>query len=586
MTIVDLRAKGFTVSVGGLDCTPIAVSLDLKANQAILDRSGLLGWDGTLELGGYPIAGFSESLDPRVNPSRWAPGTVVSVGVVYSSGTVALPIRLRILRSPQPPYPQSPNLVILVGDDTKLLNYRQPEGDESGVTLGTETTRTTVINSLLTAANASALTTAIAEYPLLAPVQKLGTEGFIRQAGGFAAAVGRVMYQQANGDFVAPAINLTPSAFKVFTVGDNEADYFPLEGDVPPATIRVTGTTFNVEENVANPPPITTEVRDPDEGNILVEDTRTTITGKGTNTFSIEERRREQAQLVFEELEGDTSMIVSRREVKTFNYSTLPENRGRLLTEVIRVFEPRGVTQPAEFPNDTTEDEATRTTITYLYNADFVVNEKRTITQEQNGVINKVSSLSSNLVKTQLVNGERVFEYWQATGGGDYLYTVTGRTFGNNRKNTNRSGSEPGVKPEATQFRDPENYSEGSEVEGTASFAPLAGDEFRGVPSPIVFPEGTLVSDAQAAEMALLYGKILQGARWPVRWVGELSSDWLSAFNPLARIDFVQGGIRRAYLVNGLAISLLPDSAAISGEGIELGTVDGMGNITPPYTVL
>lgn len=586
MSFVDLRAKGFTVSVGGLDCTDLAVGLELRSNQALLDYSGLLSFSGQLDLGGFPLGGFSESLNPRDNPARWAPGVGVAISVVYESGAVPLPIQLKILRSPAPPYPGSPLLQIPVGDDLALLDYRQPEGDASGVELGTATTRTAVINSLLAAANAlGTLGTAIAEYPVTAPAQKLDQGGYIRQAGGFAAAVGRVIYEVLGGDFIAPKITLSPTPFKVFSVGTNEGDFFPVEGDVPPSAFVVRGTASEAEAIIANPTPTTSEIRDPDDGNALVQDNRLSITGRGTAVFAVEDRRREQAQLIFEDLEGDKSMRVSRTETKTLGYSVLEENRGRLLTETVSIEEPRGVTQPSSFPNDFTTREASRLHKQYFYNDDFVVVRIETEVQEQNGVINNVGVLASNTVRTQLRTSERITERWEDLGGGNWLYTATGRSFGDNRERRRTSATQPGVKPPATQYKEPQFTIDSQDVEGVASFTPLAGDEYRGQAQPLRFPPETLISAAQANEIAALYGALAQGARWPVRWVAELSSDWLANWNPLPRLDFITGETRRAYLAHGISIQLLPDQAAIAGEAIELGTVIS-GSIVPPYTLL
>ncbi|MEP1076535.1 hypothetical protein NDI52_14125 [Leptolyngbya sp. PL-A3] len=76
----------------------------LEVGNQRLDTTGLIKTTGTMKLAGVPInGGIGESLDPRVNPSRWALGSRVDVQIFNGSEWVPHPRgALRILQNVKP----------------------------------------------------------------------------------------------------------------------------------------------------------------------------------------------------------------------------------------------------------------------------------------------------------------------------------------------------------------------------------------------------------------------------------------------------------------------------------------------------
>jgi hypothetical protein len=579
---LDLRAKPWTVSVGGLNCTAIAQNLTIRFDQ--LSPRGICGVTGTLTLGAYPDT-FPEALNPRTNPGRWAPGVAVAVTVTISGTAYALPFKLSILKRPAAPYPNQPTLEIQVGDDFALLGFRQAEGDSSGVTLGTATTPTTVINALLSAAGVPALAGTVPEYSLNYPIQKLSTESFLNQAGAIVFARNRYLWQAANGAIQAPAITFTGlSPVATYTVGTNEADYFPVDNDeAPPETLVVTCISQNVEAN-SDPAPITDTTRDPEDGNAIVEETTQSLVGRASSLPFERTRTRTQARILFPaafangQLGGRNLRLSSDVTTQSFF-----DSKGRLSLRIEREWQPRGKALPSFYPTlpNAGYERLIREKVTrWFYDASDLATLVQTRVTEAEGLVSPSTATSPD----NLREAELLIETWLKLKGDRWLYTqrrIDRREGGTGARTTTDPNSDG---PPATQYKEPNWLTTDKEVKGSATFAPLAGASYRPTPEPLVLSPGTAVSDAQCAAVANTWGRIRHGRAFAVTFAAPLTAAWLTSFAPVRRVDFTNGGVRTAYLTDGLSLVLAETEAVIAGDGIELGVVATEGATpAPPF---
>lgn len=574
-----ISAKPFTVSIGGLDFTDVAETLTLEFPQD--DRSGLWGCTGTLTIAGYPD-NFSEVINPRINPSRFAIGTAILISFVFPApdGIIVWPGKLSILEFPRAPYPGNPSMDIKIGDDFALKGKRSPEGNASNVVVGTSTSRTTVINSLLAAAGVGNLNNLIPEYPLTYPVQKQSTGSYIALAGQIAYAAGYRLWQQADGTVNAVRQTLDGlTAVKTYSVGQNEIDYFPVSNDnAPPEKLTVAGSTQEALLN-SDPPTQINEVRDQEDGNKLITRNKLRLVNKAGNPSLRISESRSQEQILFEGSTGtDIRLGEEIIERKVF------DSEGKLSVYTADTRTLAGVAMPDLFPEDTDELVSKDVKITYRYETNNLLSSKETETRELKGVIafESEGTFVAKTVYKDLTLAERVIERWIQLSGGDYLYR---KETINYREGERTSKAESFVieSPPETEYQEGQYRLNTKQVSGSASFKPLAGDKFRTEPSPISLPANVAISNAQCAEIAELEGRLQHGRAFGYQWSVPLTPDWFSSFSPVRRIDFNEGSLTRAFLTDGLNFSMDIRSSYIQGDGIEIG-VEQSGILQPPFS--
>lgn len=245
------------------------------ANESEPDENGIITTTGKLVLDVMP--GFHDSsgwntitdngysgydvFQPDLNIERWAVGSFVMVYVAKDSeiqatgnrlGTTPLYSlhpkgRMRILEKPLPPTRKNLQLEISIGDDLTLLNWRTPDDDRSGVQLGTQTSRTTIISNILAAAGITSFTGSVGSYPLKNPIVKTGGS-LVEQAGRVAFGGKKWLWQNNEGEITTTEFNPQPvSVFKLITLGQNEVDYEPLSGEKPCSEVIVAGTGYDLD---------------------------------------------------------------------------------------------------------------------------------------------------------------------------------------------------------------------------------------------------------------------------------------------------------------------------------------------------
>jgi hypothetical protein len=190
-------------------------------------------------------------MDPRINRDRWRRGQSVNIDILDGGSWVRHEFgTLFILKTPSLYQPDA-NLDLEIGCMLALRSVSAPSDDKSGVSLGSSTTRSAIINNLLAAANAPALITTIDAYPIGYPLPK--TEGsYIEQAGKVAYSALKYLWQNNAGQIVALDGFISPTATPVKTVriGSGESSYAGTGGEeIPCEKYKTAGTGNQLTSN-------------------------------------------------------------------------------------------------------------------------------------------------------------------------------------------------------------------------------------------------------------------------------------------------------------------------------------------------
>ena len=243
MSVLNVSARPYALTIAGLDCLTALVSADGAFQH--YDQSGLALINATFILK-RPFH-WTESLDDRTNP-RWARGQLVQTMVANSGGTPqAAPIlgHLYILNSE---FDGINELKIECGCILNLLMYRTPAGEGACFNLGEETNLTAIAQKLLRKAGAPPLIGSIIGNPLKVPLRKITNESYIGLFGKLCWANGHIAWQDNLGRIrarqtLSGAMRQTPE------VGLDDVRYQRLTGvEVPPEKIRVTGTLQSLKK--------------------------------------------------------------------------------------------------------------------------------------------------------------------------------------------------------------------------------------------------------------------------------------------------------------------------------------------------
>lgn len=599
---IDLRSIPTQVLINNgtndLDVSQAFVSLSLASG--VWDESGWFKMRGTLTLGAY-VAGFSESFDCRLNPSRWAPGNTVAIALWFGSW-VPLPWRLRILRYPNRPWPGKTSLDIEVGSDGDLLNYRAPEGDPSGVEYGTSTSVGFLINAALSKAGAPALADPITSLALPFSPGKTNGGSWITYAGQAAYAAGHILWQQADGAVRAVPLTTTGLVpFAGYVVGRDAADYIPETGqESPPEKVKVTGTTYDIT-TVGDETNITTDTID----GVTVR-TTTIYRDRDTETPEYSERVEQPANVVLPNLFSTGELITESLLEKDWTYGA----GSRLTTEVETINKPVALVFPNEvWGNPTQLTIETRQTIAYTYDADDIIIERRTTLE-----VAVLSGITATTTTSQVT-----IEKWDSVGSEEYIYSRSQVNYDPTvRALPQRRTTGTNARPPQTQYRPAEKQREEKQVQGTASFTSVAGNGYAEKLQVINLSSGFGVSNQQCRDLAQLWGSIRQGRQFAVTWAADITPGWLQNFSPVRRVDvtvpeagthydatviydagavvYYQGlsyralstttgnlptnptlwepaNVRTAYLIEALNLEIDARSAAIGGRGIDIGVV-------------
>ena len=243
--VANSSARLTRIFIGGKDFTGTLVSFSGSDNH--IDQSGLVSFTGTVVLNydqALDITSLGESLDDRVNTTRFCRGVEVLIDVRNNSGTFVRHPRgaLRILT---PFYDAEQRTQTLeVGDLIALLSFKEPTDPEVADNKNDCDGRPAneVITNLLNEAGITSITgtlpTTKYNYPL-------------NLSGSYIQSVGKILY--ANNSYgwinsseefnVLPVITSGLTAVDTITQGTGELWYRRLNGsELPVEKVRMTGT--------------------------------------------------------------------------------------------------------------------------------------------------------------------------------------------------------------------------------------------------------------------------------------------------------------------------------------------------------
>jgi hypothetical protein len=572
----NLTPPAVTVSVSdgstSFDVSDCFVSLDITSN--LWDESGWWKPKGTLRLAN--VAGLSESLNCRTNPTRWRPGNQVTITV----GGVTIPWMMKILRYPTRPWAGTQIIEVELGSDADFKNFRQPEGNPGGIAYGTPTDRGQLIKSAVSKAGL-AFNGTIGRHDLDSAPDKSDRRSWLTYAGQVAFASRNVLWQRNDGEVISVDLTLdglTPLA--VYTVGEGESAYEPEDSrESPPETVRVTGTAYSLDD-VQDQVLVNTDTVIVTRGLLSTESrtVRTTTEYRDRDTdrpYTRETVEQELREILPDIFPSNTSLKVATRTTKTDYYNSATK---RLESTEETVEKPIAVVFPNSFygipTNLVTES---KVTTTFQYDNNDTISKRTTLVENAKiaGIVVSLETITTTI------------ERWQNAGGEDWIYS---RTVTNAQPDAQsvpkvaRRGSSN--QPPATQYRPSAKSKTEEEFTCEAKFRNElnAGDYGEKLWS-INLPGGMVSSKEQCCEIANLWGRIRHGRQFTVNWAVPFSTTWLNSFTPVRRIDFIDGSTRTSYLVDGLNFVVDERSAAIGGKAIEIGHVALNGTGTPevPY---
>lgn len=225
-------ARNVSITIGGVDFTPCLKSFQGSDNH--LDSSGLVSFTGQIVLG--RALGFTESLDDRVNITRFCRGNEVIVEVANANGNLQRHPRgaLRILT---PKYnSETAQLTLEVGDLIALLNFKEPtDPDKAQVVIGESKPVGEIIETLLIEAGISSYGAIAINSTINYPLNLSGS--YLQSIGKLLYANNRFGWIDKNETFQVRDVNFNPSSGVVVEVGKDEIWYRRLDSGEQPATI-------------------------------------------------------------------------------------------------------------------------------------------------------------------------------------------------------------------------------------------------------------------------------------------------------------------------------------------------------------
>lgn len=569
--VVRLSARDYSLELRYADGTsPIDVThlmVELTTQNGHDDLSGLIPTTGNLTLATNARQAFSESLNPRLNPTRWARGARLTVWVADSSGTLRRHPRgaLRILKVPAAPRKGRPSLDIQVGCLLSLQDWVAPPGDDAGVERGVSTLRSEAINTLAALAGIGNLVEEISDYPInFSPTRLEG--GYVSQMGALAYAAGYRLW--IDNQERLRALKFPKSAPKTLRLrlGRDEAVYDPLESqETPPKLLTCFAVYPNVKQTVDPPPQI---VISRDDTYSPSQVAVSTWEGMGTDTVIARQEVKQPLGVVMAtQYPNNPSLIVASRSANTDFFAG---TEGLLEKKEEEVEQPRGVVLPTQSPGVQTLMRASRVLYYPRYQAGQVVGES-SYKFEPWQKIAPTATAGTDLLS------EYTSTTWQKTNRGFSKSTYT-RTATGGRSSVSYSGS-GNNQPPAPETQQPAYYEEDTEIEIEVEVGGPGTDDTR--PGSLEVPTAT--SEAQLEEVADLHCLILRGRAFGVELGLDLRDEYLGdSYAPLSRIDVIEeeAGVSHKfrYVVEADTFTLMGRQCAYSCDGIYLGEVTHSGS--------
>lgn len=566
---VNLRARRTIVTVGGINVTPILVSVEIASN-GFDGLSGLEKAAGTLTLAlNAPDWNYqTQPLDARLNPDLWAKGVAVTIETETMTGQLVRHPRgaLKILRIPGVPNIGAETIAISIGCDLTLSDWKQPAGEATGMNLDDESglaaliangyPRSDAITAIAQSVGLPPLQDAIAVFPLTAPIAQMGG-GYVQQMGQIAAAAARVLWMNGAGQLRASAVSLGESSIAVLNQRDHAAVFDRAESNENPIDKFITTATVKKVQALPNTGPGTiiaiSTTRDYDPSEIST----TRFRGFGSKSVTTEQTIERARKLVMPETKLPAgTLITALISTKKTTYGGAYDFKTQ---ESEKTQEPLGKLRSDLYPNST-ELGFSREVVTRHFFDGLVTRKIRTETYEPRYLIVPTSQSSDpELSQWEETRWFPVGNQWGKRISRANL--KTGETF----EETTFSSSQN--QPPAPDRYQPPYQTVEERLEGVATF-PAVG---AGYPKsqPVEVP--TASSKEQLDGMALLLGQLARARQYPVTFAVDLRPEFLENWRPLQVVEWVEvTGERGRYLILSSAWTMTPTESVVACEAVQL----------------
>lgn len=572
-----------------------------------LSESGLVTISATLQI--VKVSTNPESIDPRINPTRWRPGQPVRVEVTNSAGTyVVHPMgRLFILEEPDFPDPES-GIELQLGCRLAWHNTFEYDDEKTGITVGTATNSAIVAGNLLQANEIGASSINLSNWPysLTIPDGKGPSGSFIQQAGELAYSNNyRYLYQNTAGTIVAGALDLTIGSPTVtVTLGSNDVAYqsVKVEGS-PPDQIKVAGTGTN-SKLAQNPivDVVTVEGdRSPYEyGNVscpgsgIIGRTTTTVSWSvtGNSVYHVTTTQEASPPTAVAKDVTDTEGLspCTPRNWKTTKIERRYDlsQKGRLAEEVQEVKQDRYTYFAGDKANSTVHELVSRITTSYGYIDGEIINRTERVEEQIQYLIDESTVEASGIFggarpDTSMIEVKREIETWTKVGDNTWKKSKVEkypRKFKDNNPDTGAGAaitassstttSTGENQPPRAELWDGGIITEDVEYQATANYTQPGGSTGRTRKRLFTVPYG--FSQLQCETMALLQIKLIAGRHRAVAVEIPVTDALLSA-PPLFAFNIVHpDGVIYHYRADGIAWEHTADSCKVACSGILVGS--------------
>ncbi len=237
---VNIASRPFELIIAGIDRTAVMEVINLSQPSTLEAGDAPVTGKITLRFSSRDRNNYTYTTSPTI-AARFAVGALVTYRITDDSGDLVYhPLsgqQLFILKKPSPPVDNT--LTLQVGCILAYQDQRVADYEPSGVTIGTDTPRNTVVERVLQAAGISNYSVPSLPYPFNCPAEKQGGS-FVKMAAAIAKAVKHITYCNSAGQVIVAPINLDASPVATLTIGANEVSFEPVDGSAIPDVTELT----------------------------------------------------------------------------------------------------------------------------------------------------------------------------------------------------------------------------------------------------------------------------------------------------------------------------------------------------------
>lgn len=580
----NLASRRIQLTIGGMDWSAHLSSMTAGYSSLSIDgAAGIITVSGQITIN--KNWNNPESLSPRLNPTRWRPGQIISAlcrnaaDDAWISGWFS---QLIILEEPPEPG-SSGQLTLSVGCKLTWADLYQLDDDRSGIELGNAENCSTVAARLLEASEVAPANISLNTWPYAndRPFGKVG-RSFASQAGELAwSNDGRALYQDVSGVVTDKQVLTLPTvAIATVTLGTDDRLWQPLADPQQPTEVTKCAGIGYVLTADSTPDVVTDEVT-ADLGDYIPGAVGTGIVHRTTTTrsFSTGDAMTASTKTVrtlVEELPATifqypasvspaTSVLTftDTTEVSTYEIVADPVGRAKLETVVTTKLQ-RGMSiDPSDVLSNIRTVERTTKDFSYV---DEVASTVSTVLEKAEILLDETSNNPWNVRQV-----ESEVNTWVSKGGGVYerkevrsiARVATSSTIDKTRQNiwapqvTSRTYTATlSNSPPSTDLYDAAIAEDEKHYIGTATYTHRGGATGRTRERLFTIPFG--FSDTQMETMAVLCRDILVG-----RHLGDeielVLTDALLTTPPLPEIHVLDDGTTYKYLGDALSVEFLAD---------------------------